>query len=120
MSPFRRFQKYVVIPHFEDVLETHQLTNYPAKGPLLAKVTGALWQSGIVQPLAQRNNVNQNDIDKFKKSKVFKQQADQEITNILGQFNTDSNSVHQFENAMVEEVSNALAQLDTEGREFLE
>ena len=59
------------------------LYNYPLKGRLLAKVTGALWKNSVIAPIAASNNVQPADIEKFKKSKAFKEFADQKVTGIL-------------------------------------
>ena len=79
LSPYRRFQAYIIQPKFNGILEAMELSNYPLKGPLLAKVTSSAWNNSVVAPIAQANGVSPEDIDKFRKSKAFKELSDQKV-----------------------------------------
>lgn len=108
MGPFRRFQTYIVKPRFENFLESAELTGYPKKGPLLAKVTGGLWSYYIVGPLAQLLQIQENEIEKFKKSKQFKELADNDITNLLHTLSTDREYLANFDDKLSNIASEAL------------
>lgn len=60
------------------IYRSKKLTIYQKqlKEPLLAKVTGAVWNNSVVKPIAQANDDGPEDIDKFKKSAAFKGLSD--------------------------------------------
>ena len=83
LSPYRRFQSFIIQPKLNDILEAMELSNYKLKGPLLAKVTSSVWNNSVVIPIAQANGVSPEDLDKFRKSKAFKELSDQKVTEII-------------------------------------
>lgn len=112
MGPFRRFQTYIVKPRFANFLESAGLTDYPKKGPLLAKVTGALWNEYIVTLLGHLMQIQENELEKFKKTKQFKELADNEITKMLNKLYNESEYLEEFDANLSDFASTALEALE--------
>ncbi len=114
LSPYRRFQTFIVQPKLNDILEAMKLSNYPLKGPLLAKVTSSVWNNSVVIPIAQANGVRPEDLDKFRKSKAFKELSDQKVTEILGNARTDPGFANDYEDEIAVVTSDCMKILDAD------
>lgn len=122
LNPFRRFQTYIVKPHFETLLESNKLEKFPAKGPLLAKVTGSLWNQYVVLPIAHAKQVPQSNIEKFKKSKEFNPIADAHVSELMSRLRKNEDESTQFDAEMSEIITNFLDsfRLNEEAINFLD
>ena len=60
--------------------------------------TGALWNNTVIAAIAVSNNVSAANIEKFKKSKAFKEVADQKVTDILANIHTNPQFASDYAN----------------------
>jgi len=100
MSPFRRFQKYIIQVELERALERlgyGEGNKYKSAGPALAKLTGYYWNELVVIPVAQRMHVAEGKLEKYKKTAEFKAEADKEVTNLLEKMYNDEDTISNFE-----------------------
>ena len=114
LSPYRRFQSFIIQPKLNHILEDMELSNYKLKGPLLAKVTSSVWNNSVVIPIAQANGVSPEDLDKFRKSKAFKELSDQKVTEIIANVRTKPDFASEYEHEISTVTSDCMRILDAD------
>lgn len=122
ISPFRRFQRYIVMPLLEDFLQRtypdykEGKISIPFKGPLLAKVSGEAWREAILKPAIEHYKVSPEDIDSFKKSSEFRDGADNEVTRLIDlmENRSDEEEYSGFTESFDQSVLKALDELGVE------